>query len=309
MRLLTRSDFDGLICAVLLKHVGVMEEWQFVHPKDVQDGLVEVTSNDVLANVPYVPGVGMWFDHHSSEKERLKLGYVYKGTSEGKPSCARVIWDYFGGREAFPERFEEMMEYVDRCDSGQLTFEEVLAPSGWVMLSFIMDPRTGLGRYRDYRISNYSLMTSMVEWCGSMAVENILVQPDVQERVVRYNEQTALFREQTGRCTTIHQNLAVIDLRDEAEIFTGNRFLIYGLFPECNISMHILWGREKQNVVFTVGHSIMNRTCRTDVGKLMLEYGGGGHERVGTCQVATGRAEKVKNQLIEWITTEGQVSP
>lgn len=305
MRLLTRSDFDGLICAVLLKHAGIMDDWQFVHPKDVQDGLVEATSNDVLANVPYVPGVGMWFDHHSSENERLKFNYVYKGASEGKPSCARVIWDYFGGSEAFPVQFQEMMEYVDRCDSGQLTHEEVLNPSGWVMLSFIMDPRTGLGRYRDYRISNYALMTNMVEWCSTMAVEDILAQPDVQERIVRYHEQTALFSEQMERCTTVHGNLAVIDLRKEEEIFTGNRFLVYSLFPQCNISMHVIWGREKQNVVFTVGWSIMNRSSNTDVGRLMLEYGGGGHERVGTCQVATGRAEKVRNALIERITADG----
>jgi nanoRNase/pAp phosphatase (c-di-AMP/oligoRNAs hydrolase) len=282
-----------------------MDDWQFVHPKDVQDGLVEATSNDVLANVPYVPGVGMWFDHHSSENERLKFNYVYKGASEGKPSCARVIWDYFGGSEAFPVQFQEMMEYVDRCDSGQLTHEEVLNPSGWVMLSFIMDPRTGLGRYRDYRISNYALMTNMVEWCSTMAVEDILAQPDVQERIVRYHEQTALFSEQMERCTTVHGNLAVIDLRKEKEIFTGNRFLVYSLFPQCNISMHVIWGREKQNVVFTVGWSIMNRSSNTDVGRLMLEYGGGGHERVGTCQVATGRAEKVRNALIERITADG----
>lgn len=304
MRLLTRSDFDGLICAVLLKHVGIMNEWQFVHPKDVQDGLVEVTSEDVLANVPYVPGVGMWFDHHSSETERLKFNYVYKGASEAKPSCARVIWDYYGGKEAFPERFEEMMDYVDRCDGGQLTHEEVLNPSGWVMLSFIMDPRTGLGRYRNYRISNYSLMASLVDWCSTLTVEGILEQPDIQERVARYHSQTALFREQIERCTTIYHNLAVVDLRNEEEIFTGNRFLIYSLFPQCNISMHVLWGREKQNVVFTVGRSIMNRTSRTDVGKLMFEYGGGGHERVGTCQVATGLSEKVKSTLIERITAE-----
>lgn len=304
MRLLTRSDFDGLICAVLLKHVGIMNEWQFVHPKDVQDGLVEVSTDDVLANVPYIPGVGMWFDHHSSETERLRSGYVYKGASEPKPSCARVIWDYFGGAEAFPERFQEMMEYVDRCDSGQLTQDEVLEPSGWVMLSFIMDPRTGLGRYRDYRISNYQLMTNMVDWCSTLTVQEILAQPDVKERINRYHEQTTLFGEQMDRCTTIHRNLAVIDLREEEEIFTGNRFLVYGLFPQCNISMHVLWGREKKNVVFTVGHSIMNRTCKVDVGRLLLEYGGGGHERVGTCQVATGRAEKVKKTLIERITSE-----
>lgn len=305
MRLLTRSDFDGLISAVLLKHAGMMDEWQFVHPKDVQDGLVQVTKNDILANVPYVPGVGMWFDHHSSEKERLKFDYKYEGASELKPSCARVIWDYLGGRERFPETFLEMMEYVDHCDSGQLTREEILEPQGWILLSFIMDPRTGLGRYKDYRISNYSLMIKMVEWCGTLPIEEILAQPDVQERVARYFEQNEIFKQQLIKCTTVINNLAVIDLRQESEIYTGNRFLIYSLFPDCNISMHIMWGRENQNVVFTVGHSIINRTSRTDVGKLMLEYDGGGHERVGTCQIATPRAERIKKQLIERITADG----
>jgi nanoRNase/pAp phosphatase (c-di-AMP/oligoRNAs hydrolase) len=302
---MTRSDFDGLICAVLLKHLGIMDEWKFVHPKDVQDGLVQVTKDDILANVPYVPGVGMWFDHHSSEKERLRFEYKYEGASELKPSCARVIWDFYGGKNNFPELFLEMMEYVDKCDSGQLTRDEVLEPKGWVLLSFIMDPRTGLGRYKDYRISNYNLMMNMVEWCGSLPIDEILSQPDVQERIERYFEQNELFQQQLTRCTAIHKNLAVIDLRDDVEIFTGNRFLVYSLFPDCNISMHVMWGREKQNVVFTVGHSIINRTSKTDVGKLMLEYDGGGHERVGTCQVATLRAERIKSQLIESITADG----
>lgn len=305
MRLLTRSDFDGLICAVLLKHVGIMDEWKFVHPKDVQDGLVFVTTDDILANVPYVPGVGMWFDHHSSEMERLRFDYKFEGASEPKPSCARVIWDYFGGNQKFPESFQEMMTYVDKCDSGQLTVQEILKPQGWVLLSFIMDPRTGLGRYKDYRISNYSLMMKMVDWCGSMPINEILAQPDVTERIDRYFRQDELFRRQLLACTTVQKNLAVIDLREEQEIYTGNRFLVYSLFPDCNISMHVMWGREKQNVVFTVGHSIINRSSKTDVGKLMLDYDGGGHERVGTCQVATQRAERIKQQLIDRITTDG----
>ena len=305
MRLLTRSDFDGLICAVLLKHIGIMDEWKFVHPKDVQDGLLEVTTDDILANVPYVPGVGMWFDHHSSEQERIRFNYKYEGASELKPSCARVIWDFYGGKDNFPELFQEMMEYVDRCDSGDLTPEEVLDPKGWVLLSFIMDPRTGLGRYRDYRISNYNLMMEMVEWCGTLPINEILAKPDVQERVERDKKQNELCRKQLTKCTIIHKNLAIVELRNEEEIYTGNRFLIYSMFPECNVSMHIMWGREKQNVVFTVGHSIINRTSKTDVGKLMLEYDGGGHKRVGTCQIATPRAERIKEQLIERVTSDG----
>jgi nanoRNase/pAp phosphatase (c-di-AMP/oligoRNAs hydrolase) len=283
----------------------MMDEWKFIHPKDVQDGFIQVGKTDILANVPYVPGVGFWFDHHSSEKDRLKFDYTYDGASEPKPSCARVIWDYFGGQDSFPPEFGEMMEYVDRCDSGQLTSDEILQPEGWVLLSFLVDPRTGLGRYKDYRISNYSLMMKIVEWCSTLPVEEILGQPDVRERVKRYFEQDKLFRRQLARCTAVHKNLAVIDLLDETEIYTGNRFLIYSLYPQCNISMHVLWGRDKQNVVFTVGHSILNRTSKTNVGRLMLEYGGGGHERVGTCQVATIRLEKIKKDLIERITADG----
>ena len=305
MRLLTRSDFDGLICAVLLKHIGLMDDWKFVHPKDVQDGLVAVTANDILANVPYSPGVGLWFDHHSSEQERLNFDFEFNGASEPKPSCARVIWDYYGGHKSFPPAFDDMMTYVDRCDSGRLGREEILSPQGWVLLSFVMDPRTGLGRYQDYRISNYELMMELVDWCGSLPVAEILALPDVQERVKRYFEQDRRFRQQLEKCTTVFDNLAVIDLRNEDEIFTGNRFLIYSLFPQCNISMHIIWGRQKQNVVFTVGHSILNRTCNTDVGKLMLAHGGGGHQRVGTCQVATEMAEDIRQELIDRIIAEG----
>ena len=305
MRLLTRSDFDGLVCAVLLKYKGVMDEWMFVHPKDVQDGLVEVGENDILANVPYSPGVGLWFDHHSSEQERLGFDFEFQGASEEKPSCARVVWDYYGGHESFPASMDPMMEYVDLCDSGQLSAEQVLNPDGWVLLSFIMDPRTGLGRYQDYRISNYQLMMLLVDMCAQKTVEEILKDPDVKERVDRYLEQDALFRAQLEKCGRVHGNLVVLDLRYEEEIFTGNRFLIYSLFPDCNVSMHVIWGKQKQNVAFTVGHSILNRTCKTNVGSLMLEYGGGGHERVGTCQAETPQAEKVKQELIDRIRANG----
>lgn len=306
MRLLSRADFDGLVCAVLLRHLGLMDRWDFVHPKDVQDGKVAVTADDILANAPYAPGIGLWFDHHASEIERLGFDFHFQGASEPKPSCARVIWDHYGGRRAFPERFVEMMDAVDRCDSGQLTREEVLAPGGWVLLSFLTDPRTGLGRYHDYRISNRELMDRMVEWCTTLPVEEILAREDVRERIDRYREQDGHFRSQLEGCTVVHERLAVIDLREEPEIFTGNRFLVYSLFPDCNISMHVLWGRARRNVVFTLGHSILNRTCNVDVGGLMLEYGGGGHRSVGTCQVATADAERVKQELVERITFIGR---
>lgn len=305
MRLLTRSDFDGLICAVLLSHLGVMEDWKFVHPKDVQDGKVEVNDNDILANVPYAPGCGMWFDHHASEQERLGFDFAFKGASEQKPSCARVIWDYYGGYERFPKEFDEMMHYVDKCDSGNLTREEIENPTGWVLLSFIMDPRTGLGRYRDYSISNYQLMEELIGFCAHLPIEQIMALPDVQERVNRYFEQQELFKGMILDNATVHGNCVVLDLREVEEIYTGNRFTIYTLFPDCNISLQVIWGMKKQNTVFTVGHSILNRTAKTNVGKLMLEFGGGGHHAVGTCQVPNDKAEELLADIIRRINTDG----
>jgi nanoRNase/pAp phosphatase (c-di-AMP/oligoRNAs hydrolase) len=302
MRLLTRSDFDGLACAVLLEEVGVIDDYLFVHPKDVQDGAVGVTKNDVLANIPYVPGCGLWFDHHSSEEERLDIneGFNFQGASRRAPSCARVVYDYYGGAEKF-KRFDRtgLMWAVDKADSGDFTKEEILDPQGWVLLSFIMDARTGLGRYRDYRISNLELMKDMIKYCRAKEVNEILDVPDVRERVKRYFEQADLYKEMVRAHGTVLNNVLVIDLRDVEEIYAGNRFIEYALYPDQNVSLRIIWGKGKLNTVFTAGHSIINRNCKSNIGSLMLKYGGGGHLRVGTCQVPTEEADRVRDELIQ----------
>lgn len=297
MRLVTRSDFDGLVCGVLLKKAGIVDEYKFAHPKDLQDGIIEVGPNDVLANVPYVPGCGLWFDHHTSEHERLG-NLEYKGLSKVLPSCARVIWEYYGGDKTFTPSLHSLLDAVDRVDSGNLTEEEINAPKGWVLLGFMMDPRTGLGRYKDYRISNYQLMMELIDYCAVMDAEQILALNDVKERTARYFEQDALFKDMLRKRSTLHKNVLVIDLRDQEEIYTGNRFTAYGLFPSSNVSIQVIWGFKRQNIVFTVGYSILNKTCKADVGNLMLKYGGGGHVKVGTCQVPVEKAEEVLNELI-----------
>ncbi len=298
MRLVTRSDFDGLACAVLLKAVDVITEYKFAHPKDIQDGLVEVGINDVLANVPYAPGCGMWFDHHSSEIERLgEIDYI--GMSKDSPSCARVIWDFYGGAAKFPRALDEMMDAVDKVDSGSLSKEEILHPSGWVLLGFVMDPRTGLGRYRDYRISNYQLMMEMIDHCATMTADEILALPDVKERTDRYFTQQKEFTAMLQRRARQENNVLVLDLRDEEEIFSGNRFTAYAMFPDCNVSVQVIWGLKQQNVVLTVGYSILNRSCTADIGSLMLKYGGGGHKRVGTCQIKTEDADLALAEILD----------
>ncbi len=306
MRLLTRSDFDGLACAVLLKEAGIIDDRSFVHPKDVQDGLVEVTENDILANVPYVPGCGMWFDHHSSEEERLKLEkeFHFKGESRPAPSCARIIYDYYGGEAKFGH-LDEFIKAVDKSDSANFTLEEITNPKGWVLLSFIMDARTGLGRYRDYRIGNYQLMDDMIEYCRHKTADEILDIPDVKERVQRYFEQEGPYKEMLKAHSHADGNVIILDLRDVDEILSGNRFIIYTLYPEQNISVRVIWGKGKQNTVFTVGHSIINRTSKTDVGSLMLKYGGGGHRTVGTCQVPHDESDKALKDLVEKMKKDG----
>ncbi|MDO5560008.1 MAG: exopolyphosphatase [Oscillospiraceae bacterium] len=299
MRLVTRSDFDGLACGALLKEAGIIDSFKFVHPKDLQDGLIEVNENDVLANVPFVEGCGLWFDHHSSEQERNKLQGKYKGESRLTPSCARIIYDYYGGKEKF-SHYDEMMEAVDKVDSGHLTMNDVLHPKGWVLIGFIMDPRTGLGRFRNFTISNYQLMEKLLDCCRTMSTSDILNLSDVQERIKVYKEQTELFKKMIKAHTKVSKDVIITDLRGEKTIYTGNRFLIYSMYPRQNISVWIVDGKGGQGCSCAVGHSIINRTSPVDVGSLMLKYGGGGHRAVGTCQFNNETmAEKTKALLHE----------
>lgn len=297
MRLLTRSDFDGLACAVFLKEAGVIDHWKFVHPKDLQDGLIEVTQDDCLANVPFVEGCGLWFDHHSSEEERNAYKGKYKGESRYSPSCAHIIYDYYGGRERFP-RYDDLLEAVDKVDSANLTFEEVLHPNDWILLGFIMDPRTGLGRFRNFRISNYALMEEMINWCSMMNIHEIMAEADVRERIELYWDQTEKFIDMVKQHTTVQNKIIISDLRGVDPIYTGNRFLIYGLYPDANISVWIVNGKGGKGCSAAVGYSIMNRTCTIDVGALMLKYGGGGHRVVGTCQFSDDTMEEKLEQLL-----------
>ena len=283
MRLITRSDFDGLACGALLKEAGIIDHWKFAHPKDLQDGLVEVNENDCLANVPYVEGCGLWFDHHSSEHERLQLEGKYKGESRITPSCARIIYEYYGGREKFPQ-FDDMMEAVDKVDSGNLTIDEVQNPQGWILVGFLMDTRTGLGRWRNFTISNYQLMEKLIDACRTMTTDEILALPDVKERIEVYFEQTSKFKEMVEKYTRVDGKLIISDLRGVEPIYSGNRFMIYSMYPEQNISAWIVSGRGGKGCSAAVGYSILNRTCNVDVGSLMLKYNGGGHKKVGTCQ-------------------------
>ena len=304
-RLVTRSDFDGLVCAALLKELGILDEIKFVHPKDMQDGLIEITDRDITTNLPYVPGVRLAFDHHESETLRLQETAANHIIIPGALSAARVVYEHFGGAERFHSVGDELMEAVDKADSALFSLDEIKEPSGWILLSFLMDPRTGLGRFRDFRISNYQLMMELIDACLELTVDEILELPDVAERVALYNDHADSAEFQLLTRSSVQGNVVVLDLREDEVIHPTNRFMIYALRPQCNISIHVLWGLKQQNTVFAVGKSIIDRSSRTDIGALMLAYGGGGHEAAGTCQVTNEDAARVLGELVERVNADG----
>jgi nanoRNase/pAp phosphatase (c-di-AMP/oligoRNAs hydrolase) len=301
----TRSDFDGLVCGVLLTELGLIDEIVFAHPKDMQDGKVPITARDITANLPYVPGAHMVFDHHDSEAIRNTGDRPNHVIETHAPSAARVVYRHFGGKAAFPRIPDDLMTAVDQADSAQYSREQILDPQGWTLLNFLMDSRTGLGRFRDFRISNYQLMMDLIHYCGGHSIDEILALPDVQERIALYLDHAARAKEQILRCGRQHGNLVVLDLRGEDTIWAVNRFMVYALFPSANISIHVMWGMQRQNTVLATGKSILDRSSQTHVGRLMLEHGGGGHQAAGTCQVPNERADEVLQALIQRINADG----
>ncbi len=300
-RLVTRSDFDGLVCAMLLKEMDLIDEIKFVHPKDVQDGKVELSENDITTNLPYDKRVGLAFDHHESEllrndPEEYKGKYIIDGNAK---SAARVVYDYYGGAEKFTRVSEEIMLAVDKGDSADFTEEEILNPTGWVLMNFLMDARTGLGRFHDFRISNYDLMMELIDYCVDHNVNQVLELPDVKERVDMYFEQQELFKAQLQKITKIHDKVAVIDLRNEETIYTGNRFMVYAMWPEIEISVHVAWGFKKQNTAVMIGKSIINKSSDFNIGELCLSYGGGGHANAGTCQLDNDKVDAELPNIID----------
>ena len=304
-RLVTRSDFDGLVCAVLLNELDMIDEIKFVHPKDMQDGKIEITGNDITTNLPYVAAAHLAFDHHESETIRNtgeRPNHIISATA---PSAARVVYEYYGGAKAFPHITTDMMDAVDKADSAQFSRDEILNPRDWVLLNYLMDSRTGLGRFREFRVSNYQLMMDLIKYCRNHGIQDILQLPDVRERIEIYHAHADLAHDQLKRCSTVYNNLVVLDLRNEETIYATNRFMIYALYPQCNISIHAMWGMQKQNTVFATGKSILDRGSKTDVGALMLEFGGGGHNAAGTCQVDNYKAAATLQALIKRINADG----
>ncbi len=307
MRLVTRSDFDGLACAALLEELGIVDDYFYCHPKDLQDGKIAVTANDVIANMPFVPGCGLWFDHHSSELQRQELAGKFKGACEMEPSAARVIYNYYAKdpqNATKLKKFEEMLAAVDKADSAKYTKEDILDAQGWMLLAFLADPRTGMGYTHTYRVSNFDLMKSIPGMLRTMTIDKILTSPDMADRVKAYREDNDQYKKFLKDTARIEGDAIVLDLRGKKDLPNGNRFMEYVLFPDQNISVRLADGRKGEFIMISVGGSIINRTSKVDVGALMLKHGGGGHKKVGTCQVKPDKVNDVLKDILKTINAK-----
>lgn len=304
-RLVTRSDFDGLVCAMILKELSVLDEIKFVHPKDVQDGKVELTDRDITTNLPYDERAGIVFDHHQSEANRNKEklddeNYIIDSKAK---SAARVVYEYFGGKDnpKLSRISDDIMFFVDKADSAGFSREDILDPKGWDLLSFMMDARTGLGRFRDFTISNYNLMMKLIDECLVHDIDKILELPDVKERVDLYNKYSEDFKRQLKEISTVYDKVVLIDQRGLDKIYPGNRFYIYAMYPDTEISIHLTKGFKGMNTPIMIGKSILNKKSEVDIGAICLKYGGGGHKNAGTCQVDNDKAEEIAKEIIDYI--------
>ncbi|MFH1230109.1 MAG: exopolyphosphatase [Planctomycetota bacterium] len=294
MRIVTRGDMDGLASSVLLSTVESIREILFVHPKDAQDGLIQATKNDILVNLPYVKGCAMWFDHHISESEKaaeVQKIKDFKGAYKMAASAARVIHDFYNSPK-FTE-FKEMMEATDRFDSAHLTVKDVNEPKDWILLAYTLDPRTGLGpEFQKY-------FRWLVEYVKEIPIQKVLQHPEVKKRADKVITEQAEFKKILKKYCRLDGTVVITDLRELSDIPPGNRFLVFTLFPKANVEVRIFWGKERKKVVIACGHSIFNRTCLVNIGNLLAEYGGGGHNGAGTCQISDDKTEATLKKIVK----------
>jgi oligoribonuclease NrnB/cAMP/cGMP phosphodiesterase (DHH superfamily) len=307
VRLFTRADFDGLVCAAILEELDIVDEITYIHPQDLQNNKIRVTENDIIANAPFIAGCGLWFDHHCSEHERLQLEGRYTGASELAPSAAQVVYRYFENKNGYNQRlkrFKELIAKTNIIDSARFTQDDILNPQAYVLLSFLSDPRTGLGLRHTFRTSNLELMKQMPRLLRTKSVDQILSTPDFQQRIQIYFDETERYKQILLENSCIKGHAIVIDFRDVQNPPIGNRFLEYVLHPEQNISIRVADGKNQGVTMISVGHSIINRTSQINVGSLTVRYGGGGHRQVGACQVNCIDADKIVTEIVQLINTK-----
>jgi hypothetical protein len=306
MRVVTRADFDGLVCAAIITAMEEIDSFLFVEPKFMQDGKVEVRPGDIIANLPYHPNCSLWFDHHITNKapgfgqDSILPG---KGAFRLAPSAARVVYEYYAAvegewkRDALKllnsDRFKYLLQETDRVDAALLTPEDVLHPQGYVLISMTID---------GVRPQDEPYWLRLIELLRDVPVEEILKDPDVDQRCQEVLDSQKRLKKILLQRATLKGNVIFVDLRGIKDLPEGNRFLIYTLFPKGNISLKITNDSQRpKTTAISVGYNIFNTTSKVNVGALLEKFGGGGHRVVGSCRVPNGEAEKAIAQILEAI--------
>jgi hypothetical protein len=289
MRLVTRADLDGLTSAVLITDMEPIDSIELIHPQDLTDKKFEILKGDILANLPYHPNAGKWFDHHLLTESNLKPPEKFDGAYRHAPSTARIIEEYYKSPKL--KKYDALIEETDRMDSANLTLEDVLDPKGYILLGYTIDPRTGLGGFKGY----FMLLLDALK---NKSIDDILQMPEVQHRVNQMRSDWLIFKRLTLENSRIDGNVVLTDFRHIEKIPIGNRFLVYTLFPDANVSVRVHWGPQRQFVAVVVGHSIFNRTCKVNIGELMSDFGGGGHVGAGAAPLKADTANADIEEII-----------
>jgi hypothetical protein len=295
MRLVTRGDLDGVTSAVLLSTMEKIDSIELIHPQDITDKKFEITGNDIMANLPYSPKCAMWFDHHELTESNVEPPLYYKGSHRIAPSVSRVIYDYYSSDKL--KKYEHLVMETDRFDSAQLTKGDITDPKGVILLGFTIDARSGIGRFKEYFVN-------LVEWLKSMAVEDVLSKPAVVERVKLLKANSITFLNALKQNSKQDGNVVITDFRSLDKVPIGNRFLIYTLFPNTNVSARIQWGPGKKFVAVTLGHNIFNRTSGANCGQICSDFGGGGHKGAAACILKTEKADQQIAEIIKRLKKE-----
>jgi nanoRNase/pAp phosphatase (c-di-AMP/oligoRNAs hydrolase) len=298
MRLVTRADLDGLTCAVLITSTESIEEVRLIHPQDITDKKVEITRQDILANLPYHPACGKWFDHHLLTASNERPPSLFEGRYALAPSAARVVYDHYLVDHPALRKFDRLVGETDRLDAAQLTMDDVTSPRDYILLGLTLDSRTGLGAYQDY-------FHKLLEWVRERPIEDVLQEPDVMDRVERMREQDGKFRKLTLLHSRLQGNVVITDFRGADAPPVGNRFIVYTLYPQANISVRVHWGPQRKRVALVAGHSIFNRTSKTNIGWLMSRYGGGGHRGAGSCLLDPAQADGQIAEIVAAMIKDG----
>ncbi|MBI5640823.1 MAG: exopolyphosphatase [Nitrospirae bacterium] len=296
MRLVTRGDLDGVTSAVLLTTMEDIDTIELVHPQDITDKKFEITSHDIIANLPYHPSAAMWFDHHELTLSNESPPPKFRGRHAIAPSVARVIYEYYASDKL--GSYEHLVSETDRLDSAMLGIKDVTDPQGIILLGFTIDSRSGLGSFRDY-------FNNLVAWLKTMPVEKVLSQPEVRDRARLLMQNNAAFLKLLSENSRQDGNVVITDFRSVEKVPVGNRFLVYTLFPETNVSVRLQWGPEKKFVAVSLGHNIFNRTSKANCGRICSIFDGGGHKGAGACPLQPDRAESLIAEIIKLLKTAG----